>query len=182
MKYFKTLGIVLGVLMIVGGLYCLFSPADTYLALAYVIGFSMIVDAVGRLVSWNRYRKAGMADGWMLADAILSLVFGLLLIGDAALQLSVDVFIAYAAAVWVLVHGVIHIIRAVRIHRFHKDWDTVLIGRNWWITLLFGILMALFGVLGLMNPGVIMTAIGIFIGLGIIASGAQMVSAAASIR
>ncbi|MBR1781725.1 MAG: DUF308 domain-containing protein [Oscillospiraceae bacterium] len=182
MKFAKITTIIIGVLMIISGLVCLFSPGLTYLGLAYAIGIGMIMDAVGRIVTWWKYRKVGLFDGWMLVGAILSLVFGIILIGDAALQVSVGVFIAYMAAIWILIHGIIHIVRAVKIHRFHKDWDTVVIGKHWWVLLLFGIVTVLFGVLSVMNPAIIMTAVGTFIGLGIIAAGANMVTVALSLR
>ena len=182
MKFAKITTLIIGILIIVAGLVCLFSPGMTYLGLAYAIGVGMILDAVGRISTWWRYRKSGMSDGWILAGAILSLVFGIILIGDAAMQVYVDVFIAYMAAIWIVLHGVIQIVRAVKIHRFHKDWDTILVGRHWWILLLIGIVTCVFGVLSLMNPGIIMTAVGIFVGLGIIMVGANMVTAAISIR
>ena len=182
MKFAKFTTVIIGVLMIISGLYCLFSPGITYLTLAYAIGIGMILDAVGRISTWWKYRKSGVTDGWMLAGAGLSLVFGIILIGDAAMQITLDVFIAYMGAVWVLLHGVIHIVRALKIHKFRKEWDAVVIGKHWWILLLVGIVTCLFGVLSLMNPGIIMTAVGTFIGLGIVAAGANMIAVAASIR
>ena len=182
MKFAKITTLIIGILMIINGLYCLFSPGVTYLALAYAIGIGMILDAIGRISTWWKYRRSGLTDGWMLCGAILSLVFGIVLIGDAALQVTVDVFIAYMAAIWILLHGVIHIIRALKIHKFRKDWDAVIIGKHWWVLLLVGVVTCLFGVLSLLNPGIIMTAVGTFIGLGIVAAGANMVTVAVSIR
>ena len=94
MKLVKVLSVILGILMIIGGLYCLFNPALTYLGIGYVIGVAMLLDAIARIHAWWQYRKNGDADGWMLAGGILSCIFGLVLIVDVAAQLSVDVFIA----------------------------------------------------------------------------------------
>ena len=41
-----------------------------------------------------------------------------------------------------------------------------------------GILMCIFAILSLMNPRVIMASIGIFIGLGVITAGANMITLA----
>lgn len=178
MKFVKVVSVILGVLMIIGGLYCLFNPALTYLGIGYVIGVVMLLDAITRIHAWWQYRKTGDADGWMLAGGIFSLVFGLILIVDAAAQLSVDVFIAYMVGIWILVRALITIIRAFRARRFHKDFDTNFVGKNWWIRALIGVLMCIFAILSLMNPAVIMTAIGTFIGLGIILAGCETVTIA----
>ena len=43
----KILGIALGILLILGGIFCVLTPAMTYLTLAWVAGISMVVDAIG---------------------------------------------------------------------------------------------------------------------------------------
>ncbi|MBR2286870.1 MAG: DUF308 domain-containing protein [Clostridia bacterium] len=182
MKLVKVLSVILGILMIIGGLYCVFNPALTYLGIGYVIGIVMLLDAVNRLHAWWQYRKTGDADGWMLASGIISCVFALTLIVDAAAQLSVDVFIAYMVGIWILVRALITIIRAFRARKFHKAFDTNFIGKNWWVRLIIGLLMCLFAVLSLMNPTVIMAAIGTFIGIGIILAGCETVTIALTPR
>lgn len=182
MKFLKVISIMLGILIVIGGLYCLFYPGLTYLGIGYALGVVMLLDAVGRIYAWWQFKKAGEADGWMLTGAILSAVFGIVLIGNNAAQISVDVFIAYMSAIWILAHAVIAIIRSFRARKFHKRMNTVWIGKNWWLELMLGILMCIFAILSLMNPGVIMTAIGTFIGLGVIVAGANMISVGVNIR
>ena len=178
MKILKIVGVIAGVGMIISGIYCLFAPELTYLGIGYVVGVTMLLDAVGRIYAWWQYKKDGEADGWMLAGAVLSAVFGLILIGNGAAQLSVDVFIAYMAAFWILTHAVIAIIRSFRARKLHKELNTRLIGKSWWITLIIGVLMCIFAILSLMNPTVIMAAIGTFIGFGIIVAGADIITIA----
>ena len=182
MKLVKVLSVILGVLMIVGGLYCLFNPALTYLGIGYVIGVVMLLDAIARIHAWWQYRKSGDADGWMLAGGILSCIFGLVLIVDAAAQLSVDVFIAYMVGIWILIRACITIIRAFRARKFHKTFETNFIGKNWWIRAIIGALMCVFAILSLMNPSMIMAAIGTFIGLGIIVAGCETITIALTPR
>ena len=182
MKLVKILTVILGILIVIGGLYCVFYPGLTYLGLGYVIGVAMLLDAVGRFHAWWQFKKQGEADGWMLAGAILSAVFGLVLIGNNAAQLSVDVFIAYMIGIWILTHAVITIVRAFRARKFHKKLNTVYAGKHWWLGLLIGILMCIFAILSLMNPGIIMTAIGTFIGLGVVVAGANLISVGVNIE
>ena len=178
MKLVKVVSIIIGVLMIVSGLYCVFNPGLTYLGIGYAIGIAMLLDAVGRIHAWWQYKREGQPDGWILAGGIISAIFGIVLIVDAAAQLSVDVFIAYMAAIWILVHAVIAIVTAFRARKFHKALNTQVVGRNWWISLIIGILMCVFAILSLMNPTVLMAAIGTFIGLGIVVAGANMITVA----
>jgi len=178
MKIAKVFAVILGALMIVCGIGCLFTPGMTYMMLGYVVGLSMVFDAIGRFVSWWQEKKAGEADGWMLAGAILSAVFGVLILNNTALQVGVDVFIAYYAAIWLVFGGIIDIVRAFKIRRLHKNFGTKKLGTHWYILLILGILLCVFGILSLLNPIVIAATIGVFIGLGIISAGANMITAA----
>ena len=175
MKFLKICGVILGVLIIGDGLYCMLNPGITYLGIGYAIGIGMILDAAGQIYAWFQYKKQGEADGWMLAGGILSALFGVLLIGNAAAQLYVDVFVAFMAATWILVHAVITVVRAFRARKLHKKFETRIVGKHWWVSLIIGILMCVFAVLSFINPSVIMASIGMFIGLGIIVVGVRMI-------
>ena len=182
MKLVKILTLILGVLIAISGLYCVFYPGLTYLGIGYVIGVSMLLDAIGRFHAWWQFKESGEADGWMLTGAILSAVFGIILISNNAAQLSVDVFIAYMIGIWIMTHAVITIIRAFRARKLHKKLNTIFVGKHWWLGLITGCAMCVFAVLSLMNPTVIMTAIGTFIGLGVIVAGANLISVGVNIE
>ena len=174
----KVLSIIIGIIMIACGFYCLFNPGLTYLSVGYVVGLSMIIDAVGRFINWREEKKAGVADGWMLVGAILSAVLGFFVLNSAALQLGIDAFIVYYIAVWLLCYGIIVIVRAWQFRKLHKNLDTKMLGTHWFITLILGILLCVFGVLSMIKPLVMASTIGLFIGLGIISAGADMITLA----
>ena len=50
---YKILAIILGILMIVSGIYCLCTPGLTFLAVGWIIGFNMVADAIGALMGWH---------------------------------------------------------------------------------------------------------------------------------
>ncbi len=177
-KAAKVFSVIFGILMIIAGVSCLFTPVSTSLALGYVVGLSMVFDAVGRFINWWQEKKNGLADGWMLAGAILSAVFGLFILNSLVLQLSVDIFIVYNIAIWLLFHGIFAIARAWKIRRLHKNWDTKMLGTHWYIPLCIGLLACVFGVLCLFKPVIMASIIGVFIGLGIISAGANMITLA----
>ena len=177
-KVAKVLAVILGILIIAGGVSCMFSPVSTTAVLGYVVGLSMIFDAVGRFISWLQEKKDGVADGWMLAGSIISAVFGFFILNSVALQLGIDTFIVYYAAIWILLHGIFTIVRAFKIRRLHKEWDTKILGTHWYLPLCSGILLCVFGVLCLFNPLLMASVIGVFVGLGIISAGANIITLA----
>ena len=179
----KTVGriftFIFGVLMIISGFYCLFHPAQMYLAtVGIAVGIAMLFDGCGRFSIWMQARKLGMADGWMLFGAIISIVFGCIVLGSEAMQLGIDAFIIYYIAIWLIVMGIVVICRAFKLHKVHKNWDTAMLGTRWYLPLLLGILMILFGILCVCKPGVLAASIGILIGLGVISAGANLITMA----
>ena len=177
-KVAKVFLVIFGILMIIAGISCMFAPVSTSLVLGYVVGLTMLIDAVGRFINWWQAKKTGLADGWMLTGAILSAVFGFFILNSSVLQLGIDVFIVYYIACWLLLRGILAIIQAFKMRRLHKSRSTVLIGAQWYIPLCIGILACVFGVLCLFKPVVMASVIGVFIGLGIICTGADMITLA----
>ena len=177
-KIAKILTFIFGILMIVAGISCLFQPAYTSLILGFALGLSMVFNSVGGFINWHNEKKEGNADGWMLASAILSAVFGFFVLNNIIIQGIVDIIIIYYFAAWLLCHGILDIILAFRIRRFHKNFKTEKIGTHWYIRLCLGILICVFGVICLVKPLIMASIIGVFIGLGIISAGANMITLA----
>ena len=178
MKLVKVFAIILGVLMVISGFFCLLNPTLTYMGTGYAIGAAMLFDAFAHIHAWFQLRKTKEGDGWLLAIGILSLISGLILITDVVAQLVMNDFVAYMAGVWLLIHAGIVIANAFLIRKAGQSSKTGAIGRNWWVLLILGILMCIFAVLGLMNPTIIMAAIGTFIGLGTIMAGCETITIA----
>ena len=174
----KILAVIFGILMIITGLYCIFNPDMATLSLGYAVGLSMVFDAIGNFAEWWQARKYNAADGWMLVGAILSAVFGFFVLNSAALQLSLDAFIVYYVAIWLVARGIISIVRAWKICRLHKNWNTKMLGTHWYLPLIIGILTAVFGILCLFKPLVMASVIGVFIGFGVLTAGANMITLA----
>ena len=174
----KVLSILLGIVMIICGTYCLISPGLTFLAIGWIVGFCMIVDAVGNIATWNARKKLGIADGWTLFATILSLCFGIIVIASNAVQFAVNIFIAYMAAAWVLWIGILRLALSAKMHHIRKELGNESIAKHWWLVMINGILLILIGILGLMNLAVAAIAIGTLIGIDILFAGANMIVAA----
>ena len=180
-KISKICIIILGIAMACMGIFCIFTPGATYLELGYVIGLSMIIDGIGRCVEWWQSRKTGDASGLSLATAIISLLFGIILIGNNFMQIAVDVFIAYLAAIWVLILGIIRVCYALKARKVHKEFDTLLLGKHWGVALTYGIILIILGCICIANPSIAMFSIGIGIGISILVTGTNLITLGVSI-
>ena len=180
-KISKICTIILGIAIACMGIFCIVTPGATYLELGYVIGLSMVLDGIGRCIEWWQSRKTGDANGLSLATAIISLLFGIIIISNNAMQIAVDVFIAYLAATWVLILGIIRVCYALRARKVHKEYDTILLGKHWGVALCYGIILIILGAICLANPGVAMFSIGLGIGLSILVTGTNLITLGVSI-
>ena len=167
---------IVGVLLIIGGFYCIMTPGLTYLSLGFFIGFSMLADGIARTVTWFSMRETHRTSGWVLASGIISLVFGLMILASAGLQLSVDVFLAYAAAFWLIILGAMRIAHAIMFRNGAKEFGVEFITGKWWIGLITGILLLLVGIVSVINPTALIFTIGYMIGFAILMSGINMLS------
>ncbi len=173
----RILSIVLGVALIVTGIICIVNPDVTSMTLGWFVGICMIVVSIVNIFTWNTRKNIGTADGWTLAGSIISLVFGIFIISSEIAQFATNLFIAYSIGIWILVIGILHIVAAVRLRQV-KLLSGATIGNSWWIALIKGIILTVVGILGLMNPGITMIALGTFIGIEIVASGISSIMAA----
>ena len=113
----KICMIILGVLVLIGGCYCVATPGITYLAMVWVIGFMMFLHAIEDIVTYGDRKKEGLADGWDLASAILSCICGCAIIVSGVAELITGVAILYFLFVWMIVRGIIVIIVAFRLKK-----------------------------------------------------------------
>ncbi len=168
----------MGILTVILGVWCLFTPIDTFGVVGWLIAFSLFADGIGMIMVWNEYRKIGVSDVLALVSGILSLVLGIVLSCSIAARIAVDIFFAYIMAFWILVGGIACIARSFKMRDVHKKLDTVL-GSNWGLALAMGILLAIVGVFCIANPAIVMVALGWQIGFALIAGGAALITATA---
>ena len=169
----KMLSVLFGIMIIVDGVICLALPSLTFLTLGYMIGVGMLLDGIGRIINWYKMDRGTEQSGWVLTSAIISLTLGAILMGSDAMQLAMDAFIVYMAIAWLIVMGILRI-RRIRNNIRDFQFDTSF-GRNWWIALIFGVLLIVFGIIGMFSPATIIETIGTLIGVSIIIAGANLI-------
>ena len=171
----KIIAIILGVLLAIGGVYCMFAPIATYATISWLIGAAMVIEGVARIVVWSEQRRNGYATGWTLVGAIVSLLLGIFLLGSFVAQFAVDVFIAYLIAVWMVVGGITRIIAAFELRNLQNQAGPFAGSGSWVSVLAIGAIITILGVLCIFNPTAVMISVGFLLGLSIVSTGVALV-------
>ncbi len=172
----KVLGVILGCLLIVAGIYCIAAPEVTFSALGWLFGLSMLVDGVSGIFAYVGRRSMGVPSAWTLIGAIISILLGLFVLGSTVMQFVLDSLFAYLVAFWLAFDGVCRIATAFDMRALYRSGDEL--GKSWGLTLAMGILVLVFGILCIAHPLIAAVAIGLLMGCGIIAAGFGCVSIA----
>ena len=168
----KVLSVLLGVLMIMAGVYCFFTPVETSAVIPFVLGIVMIGDGIARIVTWFDIRDIVRQSAWVLVSAVVSLIFGLMLTFSPVLQMSVGVFVILLTGWWILALGIIRIVHAFHLLKLKKESDGFgfgeMLGSNC-------ALLTIFGVIVILNPMLGLGVIGVLIGCGVITAGVNLI-------
>ena len=175
----KTLFVILGILMILAGITCFFTPIETSSVIPFIFGLAMVIDGIGRIIAWFSIREYAPQSGWVLASSIISLVFGLMLTTSPMLQVSVGVFVVLMTGWWILALGVIRIVHAFHLLKLKRESDEFgfgeTLGSNWWIALILGALLTIFGIIVILNPMLGLGVIGVLVGCSVITAGVNLI-------
>ena len=171
----KVLTIILSILIIIAGFYCLFNPTMTYLSVGYLVGVIILFDSITNITIWADAKKYVEVSGWYLASAIISLIFSIVLLVSVRMQFIVDLMIIYMIAAWIITMGIMRISLAIRMKKV-MDKIPVFKNKKRMAVLALGILMILFGIVCFFEPTVLSTMLGLFIGFMIIVIGCNLLT------
>lgn len=175
----KVVSVILGVLMIIAGVYCFFTPVETSAVIPFVLGIVIIGDGIGRIITWFDIRDIVRQSVWMLVSAVVSLIFGLMLVLSPTLQISVGVFVILLTGWWILALGIIRIVHAFHLLKIKRSSEGFglgeTIGSGWWIALTLGVLLTILGIIVILNPILSLGVIGGLIGCSVITAGINLV-------
>ena len=163
----KTLFVILGILMILAGITCFFTPVETSSVIPFIFGLAMVIDGIGRIIAWFSIREYAPQSGWVFASSVISLIFGLMLTTSPMLQMSVGVFVVLLTGWWILALGIIRIVHAFHLLKIKRESDGFGFGD--------GALLTLFGVIVILNPMLGLGVIGVLIGCGVITAGVNLI-------
>ena len=165
----SVLSIILGVLLIIGGFSCMFTPLATFLSTGYYLGILMLVYGVAGIIRAVS-RKAGALE-WILN--ILAVIVGLIALFRPGSTLIFDSMILTIIACWFVIQGVIQIVLSFKAKPVMKGW--------YW-GLIAGILGVLVGIYSWFHPVLTAVTAGILIGCYFVESGISLIALAAAIE
>lgn len=164
----RILTIAGGILMAATGVFCFINPGQTFMTMAFVIGAVMVINGLIHAVGFMLARGSfGIGDnnGWILIDAILTLLLGILILCN---QLTVDMAIPMIFGMWVLVSGLLRFEASTRINRQKKP-------ANFKAALISGVVTIAVGLFGFINPLVTYVSVIILLGIFMIVQGANSI-------
>ena len=150
-----------------------------HIVIPFIFGLAMVIDGIGRIIAWFSIREYAPQSGWVLASSIISLVFGLMLVTSPMLQLSVGVFVVLLTGWWILALGIIRIVHAFHLLKIKRESPDFafgeMVGSNWWVALILGLLLGVLGVIVILNPLLGLGVIGVVVGCGMITAGINLI-------
>ena len=109
----------------------------------------------------------------------MSLIFGLMLMFSPVLQMSIGVVVILLTGWWILALGIIRIVHAFHLLNIKRESEGFgfgeIIGSNWWIALILGILLTIFGLIVILNPMLGLSVIGVLVGCSVITAGINLI-------
>lgn len=178
----KVLAVVLGILVIIAGIFCAFYPGLTVMTFIWILGIAMVVAGISNLCTYSAKKKNGQATGWTIFGAIVSILLGLFIVFSKLFALEINAILIIFLGAWLFVYGIFTIIAACKVHSLAKENPDTAFGSNWGWGLALGIIMVLLGILILCNFFTSMIVIdaffGILIGVSIIVAGINTIALA----
>ena len=163
-KSVRVLNIAAGVLLIAAGVYCLCNQDIAVLSAGLLLGLFMLVSGVIEIAVFAGTSGVLIGSGWLLLDGVLSVIMSLFLLFNQWFTL---LSLPFLFTIWLLFSG---------ISRFVSAFDLRALGvRAWGWVLAIGILLIVGGFVCMMDPWVIVVAIGVTVGLVFILEGVSAI-------
>lgn len=170
----KVIIIILGVLLILTGAFLLFRPIGAFSVLGYVMGFALLASGIANIIMWFKLHKIADMSVWFLISAILSVICALCIFGDVFFKISFETVIIYIVAIWMIIMGITRIALSMQMKKIS---DAAKAEKKTWIAvLILGILLIICGIISLVNPIVLMLAIGINLSINMIFNGIDLIT------
>ena len=159
----KIIRIIIGIILVFAGISCIITPAATVTPLAWTIGLLIIVHALSCIGVWQERRALGFGENYELISAILSLIFGVVLIVSNFFQTMVSTILSYILASWIAMIGIFRLLVASNLRKLEVDTSVRI--NNYNTQMIIGVLLILIAVLIFIRPVIVAAVLGIFIGI-----------------
>lgn len=170
----KVFTIIAGVLLIVAGFFCLFSPGITFLSMGWLLGLMLLISGISLVIDYIALRGSGLVGGLDLVFGLIGAVLGVVLLANQGMRFATEMMMLVMLGIWMVVGGIIRIVQAIRARS--------LPGSLWRWTLFLGILMVLVGVYSFFQPLAGIFGIAWLFGFYLLLAGMDLVSFGASLH
>lgn len=160
-----------GILLIALAIFVFRQPVGTILVLAVYIGIVLLVTGLTLIVVSLSARKEMDNWGWRLAEGLLDVLFGFVLVANPGVT---AVVLPFLIGFWAIFYGILMFVDAFAAKSAGMD--------QWWLQLILGVLMVLFGDMVAFNPVVGIMTVTIWIGLAMLIAGIFNVILALGLR
>jgi len=158
----KVLSIILGILLALGGLSCMFTPVATVLYTGYFMAILLLIYGIIGIV--NVIKK--IVPAYTLVVSIIAVIIGIIALVRPGSTLVLDAFMIFLFAAWFVIQGVISIVVSITSRREVRGW--------YW-QLIIGIISVIIGIYSFFHPSVSLVAVGILIGIYLLEAGISMI-------
>ncbi len=168
----KVISIILGVLMVMAGIFMVMTPGITFASMGWVLGVLLILLGASGVVQYFTAGKNGKKSVWELVGGIFSLVLGGVVLINPFVALFAEVALAYAFDFWLIIGGFTRIGQAFE-KRKEKE-------KNWGWVLTMGILTVVVGGYALFHVATLALALGMMAGIAVMMSGFNLIAASSA--
>lgn len=159
----KILSIILGVLLAICGVSCMFKPIMSFIDTGYLLVILLLVYGIIGIIRVLTVKMYKMD----FIFSILSVIASLVILFVPRMLLMTEGLLVYIMAAWFIVKGIDSVYISVKT----KSKDN-----KWWIWgLVIGILSGLLGIYSFLHPLLVAFTMGTLIGLYFIETGIDMV-------
>jgi len=160
MKKVNVYLIITALLLIALGVLCIVNPGASFISTAWIMGLIILLSGISQLVMGLTLGRLLPNAGMTTLMGLLQIILGIMLLGNNMLA-STTLIIAFA--MWIVFEGISLAVNAFEYKRFRFG--------GWWIMLLLGICSIVLGFMALQKPDVTAPALGMLVGIGIMANG-----------
>ena len=159
--------IISGVIMVLGGISCIFSPVTAFVGTGYmtavIAAVMMLLYGIVNVIEAVRNKEYGVN---MLFGALSVIVGALLFLPN--MRVAMGSAALYIVSIWFIIKGLVTMFLSLNIKRISS-------GKGWIFAMILGAVGVLLGIASCINPIISAAAIGLWIGFYLIETGADMI-------
>ena len=155
-----VLFIILGILMVMGGFSCIFTPLLTFMQTGYFVVILILAFGIIGIIRAIVEKRFGVN----FVFSILSVILGIVMLAFPGSLLLAEGVMLIMTAIWFVLMGIVTIINAVTVTK--KTGSKI-----WILQLIFGILAVLVGIYSFFQPMLMALSLGTLVGIFFIETG-----------